>query len=214
VPEPPARVICLHGAFSGGATWDALRARLTADGHRVETPDLRGHGDGPRGSDRSLRAFRDDVLALIGDDEVLLVGHSLGAHVATLVALAVPGQIRRLVLEEPPMPPVPPTRRTALHLVAARLRGRRFDPRTAWAAIRALRRPAPAWAAAVVGLPMPTLVIAGGAESHIPQRRIADLAARLPQGELLELPVGHRVHRAAPEAYADAVAAFLAASRR
>ncbi|MCQ0000565.1 alpha/beta fold hydrolase [Streptomyces sudanensis] len=56
-----------------------------------------------------------------------------------------------------------------------------------------------------------TLVVAGGPGSHVPQEGVAELARRIPGGRMVTIPVGHLVHRAAPEAFTGAVSAFLRA---
>jgi 3-oxoadipate enol-lactonase len=54
------------------------------------------------------------------------------------------------------------------------------------------------------------LVIAGGSPSHIPRTDLHELAAALVDGHLVEIPVGHMVHRDAPSAFVAAVRDFLA----
>ncbi|MFD0448849.1 alpha/beta fold hydrolase [Streptomyces indonesiensis] len=43
------------------------------------------------------------------------------------------------------------------------------------------------------------------------QDGVAELARRIPGGHMVTIPVGHLIHRAAPEAFTKAVAAFLLA---
>jgi pimeloyl-ACP methyl ester carboxylesterase len=85
-----------------------------------------------------------------------------------------------------------------------------------WAARPAIvgqsNAPYPAWWAEIPQVSAPTLVIAGGVDSHLPQDRIAEMAARLPAGRLATIPVGHRVHAIWPIGFGEAVRAFLTAS--
>ena len=60
----------------------------------------------------------------------------------------------------------------------------------------------------------PTLVIAGGPDSHVNQDRLADMAALIPGGQLIMIPAGHLVHAAQPARFISAVTAFLAGAAR
>ncbi|MBM4487838.1 alpha/beta fold hydrolase [Rhodococcus hoagii] len=69
--------------------------------------DLRGHGRSARAASYLFGEFGDDILGLCEDldfDRVDLVGHSLGGHAVSLVAQQQPELVRRLVLEEAPLP--------------------------------------------------------------------------------------------------------------
>ena len=55
----------------------------------------------------------------------------------------------------------------------------------------------------------PTLVIAGGPDSHVSQDRLADMAALVPGGKLITIPAGHLVHATRPSRYLSAVTEFL-----
>lgn len=77
---------------------------LTAEGFRVAVTDLRGHG----GSDTTfatygLPAIADDLEALVEHlgDPVALVGHSVSAGAAALVAARRPDLVRSLVMISP-----------------------------------------------------------------------------------------------------------------
>ena len=58
----------------------------------------------------------------------------------------------------------------------------------------------------------PTLLLAGGPRSHLPQPRLAELAATLPSCELVTIPVGHLVHSLAPDDVLARVVPFLTAA--
>jgi esterase len=80
-------LVCLHAAISGPGTWDGVRPGLEALGYQLVCPTLLGHEDAVRRDAYPLTAFRDQVVRdLDGIDRFTLVGHSLGAFVATLVA--------------------------------------------------------------------------------------------------------------------------------
>ncbi|BCJ74393.1 hypothetical protein CS0771_39370 [Catellatospora sp. IY07-71] len=71
--------------------------------------------------------------------------------------------------------------------------------------VRQLNAPDPAWRDAVAAITCPVVVIGGGPASFLPQNRIAAMAARFPRGGLVTIPVGHHVHRDAPDAFLEAV---------
>jgi esterase len=58
----------------------------------------------------------------------------------------------------------------------------------------------------------PTLVIAGGSTSHVPQDLLARAAELIPDARLVTLEgAGHTVHRTQPERFVAEVRAFLGA---
>lgn len=113
VVERPGRgapVVCLHGLW---AWWRAWRPLLPPGpgsfaGRPLLMPDLRGHGESGKPTDGySLESAAADVVALIreqGIARLTLVGHSLGALIALLVAAALPDRVEDMLLEDPPLP--------------------------------------------------------------------------------------------------------------
>lgn len=93
------RALLLHGLVAAGATWWRIADGLAAAGYHVTAPDLRGHGNAPHTVAYHLSGYAADVWELGGGWDVV-VGHSLGGTLATLVA-ADPGFTRRLVLLDP-----------------------------------------------------------------------------------------------------------------
>jgi acyl transferase domain-containing protein/alpha-beta hydrolase superfamily lysophospholipase/acyl carrier protein len=102
-------VLCLHGILDQGAHWQHVAARLIESGFRVIAPDFRGHGRSDHiaaGCAYHLVDFVSDadaVLRHLGDQQVLLAAHSLGAAVASLLAIARPERISRVIAVEPPL---------------------------------------------------------------------------------------------------------------
>jgi pimeloyl-ACP methyl ester carboxylesterase len=98
-------VVCIHSNASTSGQWRALMDLLAPRFH-VLAPDSYGSGKSREWpSDRfiSLRdeiAFIDPVLARAGSP-FTLVGHSYGAAVALIAALANPGRVRAMALYEP-----------------------------------------------------------------------------------------------------------------
>lgn len=95
-------VVLLHGLAGSGR--EMLPTARALAGRRVLVVDQRGHGGSTRRpDDLSREAFVDDVVQVVLGEctgPVDLVGQSMGAHTAMLVAAARPDLVRRLVLLE------------------------------------------------------------------------------------------------------------------
>jgi pimeloyl-ACP methyl ester carboxylesterase len=94
-------ILLVHGIAGSSTTWRAVMPAL-AEHYTVIAPDLLGHGHSakPRG-DYSLGAYASgirDLLAVLGQERVTLVGHSLGGGVAMQFAYQFPERAQRLVL--------------------------------------------------------------------------------------------------------------------
>jgi pimeloyl-ACP methyl ester carboxylesterase len=111
-PEPYCRevgagpgVVCIHSNASTSGQWRGLMD-LLAPKFRVLAPDSYGSGQSAEWpSDRVIRlhdevAFIEPVLSRAGSP-LALVGHSYGAAVALLAALANPGRVHAMALYEP-----------------------------------------------------------------------------------------------------------------
>ena len=99
---PP--LILLHGLAGSARELLPTADRLT-DSYRVLLMDQRGHGCSTRRpADLSRAAFVEDVRAVMAElapgRTVTLVGQSMGAHTAFLVAATYPDLVERLVLLE------------------------------------------------------------------------------------------------------------------
>lgn len=95
-------VILVHGSSAHAHWWDAFAAALAEDFHLVAI-DLRGHGDSAHAEPAryTLESYASDVAALarhLGATSVRVVGHSLGALVATVFAARSPVPVMALVL--------------------------------------------------------------------------------------------------------------------
>jgi pimeloyl-ACP methyl ester carboxylesterase len=87
-----AHFLLLHGACHGGWCWDAVASILRSAGHQTTAPDFPCE-DLAAGLSESADVA---VASLRGAADVVVVGHSLGALVAPLVADRVP--VRRMVM--------------------------------------------------------------------------------------------------------------------
>lgn len=104
---PP--VVLLHGVQVDGLSWLRTAQALELD-HRVVMPDLRGHGRSGRvHATVTTRTHVDDVTAVLdaaGIEHPVVVGHSMGADIAGVLASRHP--VRGVVLVDPPLRPMPP----------------------------------------------------------------------------------------------------------
>ncbi|RZU02460.1 alpha/beta fold hydrolase [Rivibacter subsaxonicus] len=98
-------VVCMHSNASNSTQWRGLLELLAPDFH-VLAPDSYGSGKSPEWPSDRVISLRDEValiepvLARAGSP-LALVGHSYGAAVALLAALADPGRVRAMALYEP-----------------------------------------------------------------------------------------------------------------
>ncbi len=103
VPGAP-RVLALHGWLDNAASFVPLAAHLR--GIELVAIDLPGHGRSahlPPGADYSFALAMHNVLDVadaLGWDRFALLGHSMGAGIASLLAAACPQRIERLVAIE------------------------------------------------------------------------------------------------------------------
>lgn len=121
-------VLCLAGIGSSGIVWSELADALPE--HRVLSLDLRGRGRSSRvGGEHGMRAHARDVAQVIGEldlDDVVLVGHSMGAYLAPVVAQEARGRVSRLVLVDGGVPAkLPFFMRPALTRLSWSIQGKR-----------------------------------------------------------------------------------------
>ena len=104
LPDAPP-VLALHGIGDDGGCWEAVARDLVRD-HDVVLLDARGHGR----SDAPARGYTTDdhvsdvvgVIAALGLQQPVLLGHSMGAITALVVAGQHPTVPAAVVLEDPP----------------------------------------------------------------------------------------------------------------
>jgi pimeloyl-ACP methyl ester carboxylesterase len=112
--------------------------------------------------------------------------------------------VRRLVLEDVgvphPRPAAPPTRPDGVL---------EFDWRVVEQVRPEIDDPDPRWAEVVARISAPTLVIAGGPSSHVPQEDVAELVRAVPDGRLVTVDAGHLVHETRPDEFTHHLVTFL-----
>jgi pimeloyl-ACP methyl ester carboxylesterase len=98
-------VVLVHGALGDYRQWEPI-ASMLEDRYQVVAISRRHHWPNPMppvGTEYTYEGHRDDLVAFLRgfDAPVHLVGHSYGAGVALLSALAEPALVRSLVVIEP-----------------------------------------------------------------------------------------------------------------
>lgn len=228
-------LVLLHAHWMGASDFEAVMPKLPR-GWRVAALDQRGHGQTQHGGRHAPDAYIGDVDAFLRalgvDAPVVLLGHSFGGMVANLYAAARPQKVRGLILEdievarEGEMDFIRawagafPTREALLARISERLapyleksivetpEGWRlaFDPEEVLASERALN--GDHWRE-WLSHSCPALVIRGARSVPVDGEVLQEMARRRPNTELVTLDAGHSVHIDAPDAFVDAVSAFL-----
>lgn len=217
-------VVLIHG-LSGSARWwrhniPALRQR-----HRVYVLELTGYGQPLAWRRRSLGVRQDAALvahwlADQGLEQVTLIGHSMGGHIAIHVAALEPQRVSHLVLacasgllRGHPL-------RAALHLPRAAITGRpsflptvmadsvRAGLPNLWRSVSELLRDSVQ--ELLPRLQARTLVVWGARDALVPAELGRQLAAAIPGAQYVELPrAGHVVMVDDPAGFNRAVEEFL-----
>jgi pimeloyl-ACP methyl ester carboxylesterase len=237
----PTPVVLVHGFQNASDSWASMVSHLWTDVTALAPDLAGcGHSSRPPSPDRcTIEAYAADVVGLIehvGWERPVLVGHSLGAGVVLRIALDRPDLARSLVLVSPistrgldfvthaqidrlahPTPedqlallraachrPIPPElfdnltaivrAATPEHIEGATYAMRDFVVEDQLAALR-----------------VPTLLIAGDRDRHVPLRNHLATAMAIPRCRLqIFYDVGHVPFLEVPEAFAAVVRAFLA----
>lgn len=229
-PEGAPVVVLVHGSMDRMAGFARVTKRLEPE-YRVVRYDRRGYGrsvhhDGPFGIDDHIA----DLVALIGDREVVVVGHSMGGNIALGAADRLGSQVRGVVVYESPLswtPWWPGTSATAdvarstqdpadvaegfmrrmigrerwEHLPASTRASRRAEGRALVGEITTLRARAP-WDPDRITMP----VVAGRGSEGLPHHRegMEALAGWVADGTLVTLEgCGHLAHTGKAEQFTE-----------
>ncbi len=98
--------VCVHGLTTPSYAWHGLAQGLTALGYRVLVYDLYGRGYSDRPAGLQTREFflrqLDDLLAdQHVEDDITLLGYSMGGAISAIWAAAHPQRTRQLILLTP-----------------------------------------------------------------------------------------------------------------
>ena len=133
--------VLIHGGWHGGWCWRKVAKRLRNQGHEVFTPSLTGMGEREHlwTPEVGLTTHTQDILNLIRVeqlDNAILVGHSYGGAIMTLVADQIPSKLGALVYVDAVIPEngvpgwesFPDQRKKDMLLGAEKLGGLRVPP--------------------------------------------------------------------------------------
>jgi pimeloyl-ACP methyl ester carboxylesterase len=130
-PQDGGRVLALHGWLDNAASFDGLAPLL--DGLRMVALDLPGHGRSDRLPPRCGFHFVDWVATVLEAADALewgrfsVLGHSMGAGIATLLPAAAADRIDRVVLLEGMGPLAEPAERAPATLAEALVQEARLE---------------------------------------------------------------------------------------
>tara|TARA_R110002072_G_scaffold68881_1_gene167273 strand:- start:761 stop:1681 length:921 start_codon:yes stop_codon:yes gene_type:complete len=105
-PAHGPAAVCVHGLTTPSFVWRGMTRGLALMGFRVLTYDLygRGYSDRPKGK-QDASFFLSQLHELLEhqdiDDDITLIGYSMGGAIATCYAAAHPDRVRHLVLLAP-----------------------------------------------------------------------------------------------------------------
>ena len=96
--KPP--LLLLHGLLGSSSNWQALAGQLWAQGVASIVPDLRNHGRSPHDPSMDYPLMAADVIRLLDSlelEQVVVLGHSMGAKVGMWMALNYSDRVNSLI---------------------------------------------------------------------------------------------------------------------
>ncbi|MEV5936822.1 alpha/beta hydrolase [Streptomyces sp. NPDC052079] len=230
---PGRPLLALHGHFSEGRTFAPLARALYPD-WRVVAPDQRGHGFSDRTPDFSREGYIQDAATLIahlGLERTVVLGHSLGGVNAYQLAARHPDLVSALIIEDIgaradddltfclSWPHRTPTRTELLDQLGDSARyvtgaireyadgwGLAFRPEDMVASVS--QENGDHWDDWLAS-DCPALLIHGTRSRTLTEAHAKEMAARRPHTRLAKLATGHTVHETDPTAFATTVRTFL-----
>ena len=101
-------IVMLHGFATSHKYWNKVLSHIPQDKFQIRTPDMLGFGQShkPNESNYSVDEHVEILVSSVlrdSDEPVILVGHSMGAMVATRIAKRYPQLVKKLVLVNMPL---------------------------------------------------------------------------------------------------------------
>ena len=222
---PP--VAFVHGFSANHLSW-YQQVPAFRDDYRCVVPDQRRFGLSVDTAGAGVRAFPDDLVALLdhlGIEETALVGHSMGGWTVGSVATQHSERVNALVLSATPGGLIAPERHERLMaqggtpevdpltpeaaFLADSIDGLNRDKPPSWEETRPPLDELPLDADTVVDADIPVLVVAGEADEFMPAPAIEAVGDRLGAETAVIENAGHSVYFEQPEAFNSAVESFL-----
>lgn len=104
-PALPA-LLLLHGGAAHAHWWSFIGPQLTHRYH-VIAPDLSGHGDSGHRNEYSMEHWGDEIMAVAAHagvtDPPIVIGHSMGGHVAIAMAARFGAQLSGAIIIDSPV---------------------------------------------------------------------------------------------------------------
>ena len=207
-------LLLLHGNGENSEYFSSQIAAFSCD-FQVCAIDTRGHGQSPMGTAPfTLSQFADDLLHFMDQHELEqadILGFSDGGNIALLFALRYPERVHRLILNSANLYPegLEPW---LLESIAEDRRQLHFsdaeDKHYRIALLDLMLNEPHIDPASLSALTMPTLVIAGDRDIVQFEHTLL-IAESIPNARLAILPGGHDVAAVHPDAFNQAVLAFL-----
>lgn len=239
--DGPALVLS-HGLTDNGLCWSRLAAALAPDFDLIML-DARGHGESSRvipGQPYDPASDIAEAIEALGLTRPIVMGHSVGARSTALYANTWPDRVARVILEDPPLMPLPDPAAAERRRIRFREQMEKLQAMTpaeitamgkstsptwhddefpAWTRSKQQVDPgampdyALPWQDTLANITVPTLLIYGQpGHGGIVTPELAAEAKRINRNiRSVEIPkAGHNTRRENFEAYLAAVQAFLA----
>ena len=230
-------LLIAHGLFGSARNWGVIAKRLSAT-RRVITVDMRNHADSPWFDSHSYTDMAND-LAMLLDQPMDVLGHSMGGKAAMVLALQSPALIRKLIVADiapvsyshSQMGPIAAMRGIDLNTISSRSDAKsqldELEPGVADFLLQSLDMKTRQWRLnldvlasemdKIIGFPDvtgrydgPTLFLSGATSDYVQRDARPHIKSLFPAAKFAKIPgAGHWLHAEKPREFEAAVTAFL-----